>query len=126
MIRSLVWVGLLFTSQTGFAADASTVTQCHGTEPFWSLTIAADKLEFKSADETGLQMTIANTGARSAAARSAQFISLYQGRTQQNSARFMNVMIKKDAGCSDGMSDETYPASVLVLSGTTLFEGCCK
>ncbi len=73
----------------------------------------------------GDKWTIDNKGARSAAGSSPEWIALYQGRTLEKHAQFMNVIIKKEK-CRDYMSDGEFDHSVLILSGTTLLRGCCR
>lgn len=51
---------------------------------------------------------------------------MYQGKTVENPNKFMNVIIVRDADCSDDMSERKYPFFVLVLSGKKLYRGCCK
>lgn len=104
-------------------ADASKVTSCVGTEPFWGLTIDAKKVTFRTAD--GLTRTIDNKGARPAFGHTTGYIALYQGKVKEEAGRFLNAIIREEQ-CSDGMSDEDYPYSVLVLSGTELYAGCCR
>lgn len=105
-------------------ADASAVTQCFGTEPFWSLTFSNSKIVFKNDVGDAQTMSILRGAPRAAAGSVTEYISLYQGRLLENNSRFMNVIIERN-DCSDGMSDSTHPYSVLVLSGTSLFRGCC-
>ena len=125
MNRFFLAAFLLSLSSSAFAADASKMTECHGTEPFWSATIRSEKVVYKS-NSTGEALTIRNKGALPSAAGSTRFISLYQGRTEEDSSRFLNLIVKSEESCSDGMSDETYGASAIVLSGSMLLYGCCK
>lgn len=107
------------------AQGADKVTSCHGTEPFWGVTIDQGKVEFKEAD--GIQvMTIDNRGAIPAQGSLASFAALYQGRTKEDPNRFLNVIITETGSCTDGMSDEIFPYAVSVLSGNTHFTGCCS
>lgn len=105
-------------------ADASKVTSCLGTEPFWNLTIDSKKVTFEDFGSES-KRTIDNKGARPAFGHTTAYVTLYQGKVKEEPGRFMNVMIRAEE-CSDGMSDETYPFSVLVLSGTDLHVGCCR
>ncbi len=106
------------------SGDARLVTSCHGTEPFWSLSITPDVIELDlSGDDRKLSM--ARPAPLPAAGASADFIALYQGRTKEDPGRFMNVIIQ-NAECSDFMSDEIFGFSVHVLSGQMLLRGCCR
>jgi uncharacterized membrane protein len=114
-------VAVALSLQQAFAG-ADTVTRCLGTEPFWNLDIGASKIKFSTFEPSA--MTIAKPAVATARGASASYIALYQGRLIEDSSRFMNVIIK-DETCSDGMSDTIYNYSVLVLSGKTLYSGCC-
>jgi uncharacterized membrane protein len=113
------------SAQAGDKVGAPAVTQCAGTEPFWSLTIAKDKISLEDQSGAGSNLSMANSGAKAAIGRMAEYMALYQGRTLEDSSKFMNVIIKTEK-CSDGMSDNEYDHSVLVLSGSSLYSGCCS
>ena len=122
LLKSVVLATFL-SPVLAFAEGASGVQRCHGNEPFWGLEISKETVTLETADSE--KFTILNTGAKPAEGVPAEYISLYQGRTKENSNRFMNVIIKR-AECSDHMSDDLYPYTVLVLSGNRLLEGCCS
>jgi uncharacterized membrane protein len=105
---------------------ANHATSCHGTEPFWSIAIDSKSVKYESAG--GEKKTIENRGAIAAAGTSPEFAALYQGKTAEDANRFLNVIIQRAGaeGCSDGMSDESFPFSVSVLSGNELLIGCCQ
>ena len=100
---------------------ANKATSCFGTEPFWGLEITEKTLKWDHGD---VVRTIENKGPKAAIGVTPEFVSLYQGKTLEDPNRFLNVIIT-EGDCSDGMSDETHPYSVSVLSGTELHVGCC-
>ena len=104
-------------------AGATAITSCIGTEPFWSLKIGNEKIEFSSLGDE-VTMGMKNNGAKSANGSSSEYIALYQGKTLEGD-KYMNVIIQR-AECSDHMSDDLYPYTVHVLSGTELYTGCCR
>ena len=114
----------VFASQA-FASGAAGVSACFGTEPFWSLKLTDKTIQFKLSGDESETKTIAKPTARSASGRSSEWLALFQGQTKEKAGRFLNVLVKQ-AECSDGMSDELYPYSVEVLSGTSLYTGCCR
>lgn len=125
MKRNLVsaFFAILLLPSLSFAEGANSVTRCHGNEPFWRLEISKESIKLTDFDDA--TMTISNVGAKTADGVTANYISLYQGRTKENNNKFMNVIIKTSE-CSDHMSDDLYPYSVFVLSGNRLLEGCCS
>jgi len=106
---------------------ADKVTSCVRTEPFWNISIGKDLITF---DNNGTEqvMSIKNTGPKSSIGHMAEYAALYQGRVLETvqGEKFLNIIIKKSNGCSDGMSDTVYPFEVSVLSGTSLHLGCCR
>lgn len=111
-------------STSAFAQSAPAATKCFGTEPFWSLDLSGNTIRFERYGEPG-NMTIPKTTPNQAQGLSADYIALYQGRLLEDKSRFMNVIITRET-CSDGMGEEEAPYSVFVLSGSTLFKGCCR
>lgn len=98
------------------------ITQCFGTEPFWTLTFREGSLEFSRPDEPEIRMD------------AAYYIGSLNNRDRfvmsgSNIARGITVAIRTEA-CSDGMSDRAYGISAdLVLEDAfdaTLFSGCCS
>ncbi|MGL5081562.1 MAG: COG3650 family protein [Microcoleaceae cyanobacterium] len=121
-LLSLVWF-LGLNSSSAWAAGAQSVKQCSGTEPFWSLTLDNSQIKFERAG--GSIWSIPKTTANSAQGKPADYLALYQGKVREQSGRFLNVIIEQ-GNCSDGMSDNTYPYNVYVLSGRELYRGCCR
>jgi uncharacterized membrane protein len=120
-------ISLVFNSNTAVAVEKSArrVNSCFGTEPFWDLEITSKFVKFQDADKVNV-MTIPKAPPAAAEGTNEDYIAIYQGRTAENSNKFMNVIIVGDAACSDDMSERKYPFSAFVLSGKTLYKGCCK
>ena len=109
---------------TPASLGADKVTACIGNEPFWNLKIDKNEIQFESLGGEE-KMTMVNHGPKAARGSLIEYISLYQGRTLENESQYMNVIIQQGK-CSDFMSDTIYPFSVAVLSGSTLYRGCCR
>jgi uncharacterized membrane protein len=105
---------------------ADKARSCSGSEPFWKITI--DEKSVKWEEPGGATRTIENLGPKGAMNTPTSTLALYQGRTAEDSGRFMNVIIEDagPTGCSDDSSEVIHPYSVKVLSGTELHIGCCK
>ena len=127
LMIGLALVSSAFSLSSAFASDASQVTACHGNEPFWGLELKPSKIVFtKDVVADSSTLTIARPAfAASAEGRSSEYLAMYQGKVKEQPGRYLNVIIEKKE-CSDSMSDESYPFSVLVLSGNTLWSGCCR
>ncbi len=94
--------------------------QCGGTEPFWSVDLSPDTIVF---DMMG--------GPQSSA--SIEWVSPAQGRPADYilgfaAGQFTGVLLKQ--ACSDGMSDITYPWSIVLINrsdnGPRVVDGCCN
>ncbi|MEI9885324.1 MAG: SH3 domain-containing protein [Rhizomicrobium sp.] len=90
---------------------------CTGTEPFWNLNVGYGFADFEfNGDKSKLALEEPLTPA----ARPEPWLIPVRGKPGF-------LMIGKPAEkCSDGMSDNTYPYSMLVRSGSVFAEGCCK
>lgn len=124
LTKILALCAVTLASSQAFAQNAAGVRSCTGTEPFWSLSLSSTQIRFVN-QGSGERMTMAKGAPRTAAGSLPQYIALYQGRLLENSSRFMNVIIQAQS-CSDGMSDIEYPYQALVLSGSSLYRGCCR
>lgn len=105
--------------------SAKRVKACSGNEPFWDLEINSRVVQLKDAGNNFV-LTIPKVPPSTAEGSSEDYIALYQGKAVDHQNKFMNVIIIGDEHCSDGMSGEKYSFSAFVLSGKTLYRGCCK
>ena len=123
LLSAVVVTSLSATS--AFAEDAQRVQNCHGTEPFWGLTLTSSKIVLANDIGQAQTQTIVRPKVPgSAQGTSSEYVALYQGKILEKKGSYLNIIIKNEQ-CSDGMSDEIYPFSVSILSGTTLLIGCC-
>jgi uncharacterized membrane protein len=97
------------TSASQWAQDINAV----GTEPFWGLEIAKDRMILSGPDRQDLVVT-------HGAPRITETSAVYEG-----SAGGVAVKVILTPGtCSDGMSDRTYPYVAEVQTGAETLEGC--
>lgn len=85
----------------------------HGTEPFWSVKVRQAQIEFSTPDA---DIAFPNNGG-----------SVAGGKVVWEStegARPIKVTLSEQAGCSDGMSDLTYPLAAEVVLGGATYKGC--
>ncbi len=90
---------------------------CTGTEPFWSMNVGYG---FAAMEFNGDKSKIALDEPETPAARPQPWLIAVHGKPG-----FLLVG-KPEKKCSDGMSDNTYPYSMLVRAGDVFAEGCCK
>lgn len=85
----------------------------HGTEPFWAVKIREGQIEFSTPEAN---IAFPNKGG-----------VIDGGKAVWESAdgpRPIKVTLSEQAGCSDGMSDLTYPLAAEVALGGTTYKGC--
>jgi uncharacterized membrane protein len=129
--ENILWIFVLFfiLFNSGVVnsgeKSAKKVNTCFGSEPFWDVEINTKVVQFKDSGKNFV-MTIPKPQPSTAEGSSDEYIVVYQGKTIDHQNKFMNIIIVNDENCSDGMSEEKYPFSAFVLSGKTLYKGCCK
>lgn len=85
----------------------------HGTEPFWAVKIREGQIEFSTPEAN---IAFPNKGG-----------VVDGGKVVWESVdgpRPIKVTLSEQAGCSDGMSDLTYPLAAEVALGGTTYKGC--
>ena len=108
------WVNAKFLS---YETGAPVRLTCTGTEPFWSIDVGYG---FAALDFNGDKSKIALDEPDVPAARREPWLFQVHGKPG-----FL-LLGKPQTKCSDGMSDASYPYSLLVRAGSVYAEGCCK
>ncbi|MBT8423685.1 MAG: SH3 domain-containing protein [Silicimonas sp.] len=117
------WVALGFLQRRPgqWWGQKPAVTQCFGTEPFWSLSRQDGLLSFDRPDEIAIRVD------------EAYFVPSGNNRDRfvlsgSNIASGLTLLLRTEA-CSDGMSDQAFGiAADLVLEDAfdaSLYSGCC-
>lgn len=88
-----------------------------GTEPFWSLTVRADKITLTRPDPAK-PVVVDNPGSTDDGAQ-AVWSTSYEGQP-------FIVTMAMEGPCSDGMSDASYPYFAVVTLGDLTFRGCAN
>jgi len=96
--------------------------QCSGTEPFWGLSLAGGRARMS---RPGVRDVVFSAGARQGAAGDPRVF--VRRLSAPGRAAGQVVVIRRPEGCSDGMSDLSYPYEAVVTtpSGEVL-SGCCR
>jgi hypothetical protein len=93
--------------------------RCAGTEPFWGIDVGYGRADANLAFD-GRRGAIALASPVPAAARPR--IWLLPSASPRDPASFLLVEARS---CSDGMSDRTYPYTVVARIGADVLSGCC-
>ncbi|MES2768341.1 MAG: hypothetical protein V4596_04280 [Bdellovibrionota bacterium] len=109
---ALAAIAVALISQNSFALE------CHGTEPFWGATLTEDNLSLQTVDIEGVTETKI-TKVAGAAGMVEEFLQVYSNEDGPV------AVVRKTDSCSNGMSDETFPQEIIILSGDTNLYGCC-
>lgn len=106
----------------GEAEAAPLVLQCSGTEPFWGLKLSAG--EARMSRPGAAEVRLRAGPRRTATGAPLVFAQALSGKGRKGGQA---VVIRRAQGCSDGMSDLSYPYEAVVTtpSGEVL-SGCCR
>ncbi|VAW23038.1 hypothetical protein MNBD_ALPHA12-1786 [hydrothermal vent metagenome] len=121
------WVSLHFLQQISFAKFAQTNLpeglNCGGTEPFWSLVMAGDKIAYSALGQANSTYSLVESGVAQNSGGTTSFV------IGQNNGRPLTGIVSNQI-CSDGMSDIDYGRRIDLLisgpGGTSAFSGCCN
>jgi uncharacterized membrane protein len=111
--------GLLTNSSSLFAQTPSSEKfVARGTEPFWSMTVSKNGIVYSSPEIK--KQTFPYVKPLTAEGRPADLMRVY--RMKGNNM----LILKKVGACSDGMSDNKYPYSAVLILGNKVLEGCAQ
>lgn len=94
--------------------------QCSGTEPFWSISLAATGATYGDPEVETQPLSV---DAVIVAQGRPGIPVLYRMSRSQN--RKSEAVVSQQAWCSDGMSDYDYAFQVMYSDETSLRQGCC-
>lgn len=120
MKHALALIAICVSSSAGLAHDF----KCVGTEPFWGLTINDRQIHFSSPDS---EFDLRPAQPSSARGMAEDYVLVY--RTQKVTAdEPVTIVLQKslNSQCSDGMSDTSYPYYGVLVTGESVFSGCCQ
>jgi uncharacterized membrane protein len=115
---------LILTALAGLSASACrrerptpvVLTVARGTEPFWSVDVRSDRVQFS------------RLGADSAVYPYAPPDFDADGRAVYRTKRFgvdpLLMLVIERGDCSDGMSDQRYPGRAVLTRGDSTWRGC--
>lgn len=124
LISSLVVLGIgatvLVSNQS--IAQSSTIEEfvARGTEPFWSVTVGKRGIIYSSPEIK--QQIFRYTAPLTAQGRPNDLVRVYRFRGRENNM----LILRKVNTCSDGMSDQKYPYSAILMLGNRVLEGCAE
>lgn len=104
---------LIFPAALALSAAQPAPYMAHGTEPFWSLHIAGNRVVYEPADDYGDRIAVT---VRPRAIRGGRIYA----------TRRLIVEIRREGRCNDGMSEREYADTVRVRFGPggRALEGC--
>ncbi len=113
----------LLITLSSLSVFANTTLDCGGTEPFWGIKVDKNGFVKYSSPDFDNAKFFSKSTKISAAGTGANFAYQLIATNMKNESIKLNVTT---AECNDGMSDETYPQTVLVEDNGTILFGCCK
>jgi len=96
------------------------VMNCVGTEPFWDATIDLSNGKVKITDPSNEKGVSIKTEVTPAAGTTGEFAFVAKGK-------YTSLVVMSNDTCSDGMSEEKYTHSVMMIGyNSQPWFGCCK
>lgn len=110
---------VILTLLTAVSAHAKTLS-CGGTEPFWGATINLDNGVVKINEPSKEKGVAIKTIITSAAGTAGDYAFIAKGKHTA-------MVVIHNPTCTDGMSEETYTHSVMMIGYKSQpWFGCCK
>ncbi|MCC5636160.1 hypothetical protein LC593_09870 [Nostoc sp. CHAB 5844] len=111
--------GLLINSSSLLAGTPSSEKFIAlGTEPFWSVAVSQNGIVYSSPEVK--KQTFPYVAPVKAEGRPADLVRVYRLRGNNM------LILKKVSACSDGMSDNKYLYSAVLILGNKVLEGCAQ
>ncbi len=107
----------LYLPAVGMAFDNF---DCVGTEPFWKLSITAQKITFTQ--QTASTVTMPAVEPKPAENMSMDHIRVFRTKLDNKEA----IIVIQSQSCTDGMSEDVFPYEGLFISSDKVFHGCCS
>jgi uncharacterized membrane protein len=111
-------------SQPSMPKPPQLLVSAVGTEPFWNVSVARKGIEYRTPEQP-TPLKFAYSAPIAAQGRPTDFVQVYRLQS-----RSMNgwLMIQKATGdrCNDGMSDNLYPYSAIVMLNGKVRSGCAS
>jgi uncharacterized membrane protein len=95
--------------------------RCFGTEPFWSIEETKQNIVFEKMGEKKVFFKYVDP--QSAAGFTIEHMRIYNIDLSKN---IILTVKKSKGGCSDGMSDDSYPYEATFQYGGVTYSGCAK
>lgn len=101
------------------------IFKCNGTEPFWSLKIEAQEIQFQNmAADKSISFTLKEV--LPFQGFPIEDYKIMEGINEQTKETIRIMILKDENGCSDGMSEKNYPFKNIVIYKGIYYLGCCE
>jgi uncharacterized membrane protein len=121
---SLAAIAMSALSQPSIPKPPQLLVSAVGTEPFWQVSVTRQGIEYRTPEQTA-PVKFAYSAPVAAQGRPTDVVQVYR---LQNRSTDGWLMIQKAVGnqCSDGMSDNLYPYSAIVILNGKVRSGCAS
>lgn len=113
------------STDTAAATENKTRYVCRGTNPFWTLKIEQNHLDFDLAGQNVKSYAVPNAPSANSAQSILHFAGTGESSADTLSATVINTRLTTGLACNDGMSEQAYDFSVIVLQSGKVSDGCC-
>jgi uncharacterized membrane protein len=121
---SLAAIAMSAMSQPSAPKPPQVLVSASGTEPFWNVSVTRQGIEYRTPEQTA-PVKFAYSAPVAAQGRPTDVVQVYR---LQNRSTDGWLMIQKATGdrCNDGMSDNQYPYSAIVMLNGKVRSGCAS
>jgi uncharacterized membrane protein len=121
---SLAAIAMSAMSQPSAPKPPQVLVNASGTEPFWQVSVTKQGIEYRTPEQTA-PVKFAYSAPVAAQGRPTDVVQVYRLRNRSTDGW---LMIQKTVGnqCSDGMSDNLYPYSAIVMLNGKVRSGCAS
>jgi uncharacterized membrane protein len=124
MFTSLAAMTMSALSQPPAPKPPQVLVSASGTEPFWQVSVTRQGIEYRTPEQTP-PLKFAYSAPIAAQGRPTEVVQVYrlQSRSQDG---WLVIQRAGNEKCSDGMSDNQYPYSAIVMLNGKVRSGCAS
>jgi uncharacterized membrane protein len=121
---SLAAIAMSAMSQPSAPKPPQVLVSASGTEPFWNVSVTRQGIEYRTPDQTN-PVKFAYSAPVAAQGRPTDVVQVYRLRNRSSDGWLM-IQRAGSEKCNDGMSDNLYPYSAIVMLNGKVQAGCAS
>jgi uncharacterized membrane protein len=121
---SLAAIAMSAMSQPSIPKPPQVLVNANGTEPFWQVSVTKQGIEYRTPEQTA-PVKFAYSAPVAAQGRPTDMVQVYRLHNRSTDGWLMIQKTGREK-CSDGMSDNLYPYSAIVMLNGKVRSGCAS